>query len=380
MLTRRNCLHLFAAAGLYTAMPALTLAKAPGDKRLVVILLRGGMDGLDVVRPVGDGAYAKLRGHDDKTIDLDGFFGLNPGLAPVVPLFKSRELSFVHAVATPYRARSHFDGQDILEKGGGENTPGEAGWLNRLLGVMGAAEPALAVDIGSGSDVILQGPNRHSSWYPDLEMDLPAESSQFLQALYKGDPILEASFANLQQMAGQKIESKDVDHGVSPRELAQLAAHFLNKDARMAAFSITGWDTHVSQQDRMEGQLGRLSNALLALKEGLGANWQNTAVVMCSEFGRTAHLNGTKGTDHGTGGVAILAGGLLANGRGGEVIANRWPGLGEGQLHEDRDLLPTDDVRRYPAWLISALFGIRPAAIAGKVFPGLDMGGDLKLV
>ena len=180
MLTRRRVLHLFAAAGLYTAMPALTLAKAPGDKRLVVILLRGGMDGLDVVRPVGDAAYGKLRGRDDATLDLDGYFGLNPGLAPMLPMFKARELSFVHAVATPYRARSHFEGQDILEKGIGNNKAGEAGWLNRLLGVMSGAEPATAVDIGSGADIILQGPNRHASWYPDLEIDLPAESAQFL--------------------------------------------------------------------------------------------------------------------------------------------------------------------------------------------------------
>ena len=181
-------------------------------------------------------------------------------------------------------------------------------------------------------------------------------------------------------MAGQKIESPNVDRGISPRELAQLAAQFLNKEARIAAFSITGWDTHVSQQDKMDGQLKRLSSAVLALKEGLGANWQHTAVVMCSEFGRTAHLNGTNGTDHGTGGLAMLAGGLLANGRGGQVLANGWPGLDDGKLHEGRDLLPTDDVRRYPAWLIASLFGVSPARVAGVVFPGLDMGADLKLV
>ena len=380
MLTRRRCMHLFAAAGLYSAMPALTLAQAPGDKRLVVILLRGAMDGLDVVRPVGDAAYAKLRGGDDKTIGLDGFYGLHPGLAPVVPLFKSHEISFVHAVATPYRARSHFDGQDILEKGIGENKAGEAGWLNRLLGLMSHPEPSLAVDIGSGSDIILEGPNRHASWFPDLKVDLTTESAQFLKALYKGDPILEPSFEEVQQLAGGKVTSPDIDPGISPRELAQLAAQFLNQDARIAAFSITGWDTHVTQQGKMEAQLKRLSSTLIALKEGLGRNWQHTAVVMCSEFGRTAHFNGTKGTDHGTGGLAILAGGLLANGRGGQVITNRWPGLGDGQLYEDRDLLPTDDVRRYPAWLIASLFDIGPARVADIVFPSLDMGSDLKLI
>ena len=356
MLTRRNCLHLFAAAGIYSAMPELILARAPGDKRLVVIILRGAMDGLDVVRPVGDPAFAKLRPSTGKTLDLDGFFGLHPGFAPVEPLFKSREMSFVHAVATPYRNRSHFEGQDILEKGIGENRAQEAGWLNRLLGLIGDAKPSLAVDIGSGSDIILQGPNRHANWYPQLGIDLSTESAQFLQALYKGDPILEPSFDEVNQLAGGKVTSPDIDPGISPRELAQLAAQFLNKEARIAAFSVTGWDTHVGQEKRMQAQLRILSNSLLALKESLGRNWQHTAVVMCSEFGRTARFNGTGGTDHGTGGLAILAGGLLTNGRGGQVITNRWPGLGEGKLYEDRDLLPTDDVRRYPAWLISSLF------------------------
>ena len=176
------------------------------------------------------------------------------------------------------------------------------------------------------------------------------------------------------------MASPDVDPGISPRELAQLAAQFLNKEARIAAFSVTGWDTHAGQEKRMQAQLRILSSSLLALKEGLGRNWQHTAVVMCSEFGRTAHFNGTGGTDHGTGGLAILAGGLLANGRGGQIITNKWPGLGDGSLYEDRDLLPTDDVRRYPAWLIASLYGASPARVADVVFPSLDMGTDLKLV
>lgn len=380
MLTRRNCLHLIAAAGLCSAMPGLTLAQAPGDKRLVVIILRGAMDGLDAVRPHGDPAFAKLRPETADGIDLDGFFSLHPALAPVAPLFKSRELSFVHAVATPYRQRSHFDGQDILEKGIEDNNKHEAGWLNRLLGLLGNAKPWLAVDIGPGSDIILQGPNRHASWYPNINVNLTAESAQFLKALYEGDPILEPSFEEVQKLAGAKMTTPDVDPAISPRELAQLAARFLNQDARIAAFSLNGWDTHVGQERFITIRLKLLSEMLLALRESLGDNWQHTAVVMCSEFGRTARFNGSLGTDHGTGGLAILAGGLLANGRGGQVITNRWPGLGDGQLHEERDLLPTDDVRRYPAWLIAKLFGVAPALVGDTIFPGLDMGSDLKLI
>lgn len=380
MLNRRNCLHLFAAAGLYSAMPALTLAQAPGNKRLVVIILRGAIDGLDAVRPHGDPDFAKLRPGTAEGVDLDGFFSFHPALAPVAPLFQARELAIVHAVATPYRQRSHFVGQDILERGLEENNTQESGWLNRLLGLLENAQPSLAVDIGTGADVILEGPNRHASWYPNINVNLTAESAQFLKALYEGDPILEPSFEEVQKLAGDKMTTPDVDPAISPRELAQLAARFLNQDARIAAFSLTGWDTHVGQERLMAVRLKSLSEMLLALKESLGGNWQQTAVVMCSEFGRTARFNGSLGTDHGTGGLAILAGGLLASGRGGQVITNRWPGLGDGQLYEERDLLPTDDVRRYPAWLIAKLFGLAPARVGDTIFPGLDMGSDLKLI
>jgi len=382
MLTRRRCLHLFAATGLYSMMPPLALATAPGDNRLVVVILRGAWDGLDVIRPHGDPAFATLRPPvqgEAEAIDLDGFYGLHPALAPVHGLFKSKELSFAHAVATPYRSRSHFEGQDILEQGTASDSAEHVGWLNRLLGALDAGEPSFAVDIGSGNDVVLRGPNRYSSWYPDLNVDLKLESAQFLQAMYKGDPLLENSFAEIQQLAKGGM-SDNVDPGISSRELAQLAAKFLNAEARIAALSITGWDTHIAQDRRLPKQLKQLSDMLLALKETLGRNWQHTAVVMCSEFGRTARFNGTKGTDHGTGGLALLAGGLLASGSGGRVICNKWPGLGEGDLYEDRDLMPTDDVRRYPGWLISALFGLKPSQVADVVFPGLDMRDDLNLV
>jgi uncharacterized protein (DUF1501 family) len=387
LLTRRQCLHLFAASGLYSLMPSLVVAAAPGDYRLVVVILRGAWDGLDVVRPHGDPAYAKLRpsaGGESAsgTIDIDGFYGLHPSLAPLHPLVKSKELSFVHAVATPYRSRSHFEGQDILELGTAGETAESVGWLNRLLGLIGEARASYAVDVGPGSDIILRGPNHTTSWYPDLDLDLDLQnvSAQFLQAMYKGDPVLQSSFDEIQQAMGEGAQSDNMDQGVSARELAQLVGKFLNADARIAAFSVTGWDTHVGQDKRMPRQLKMLSDTLLMLKTTLGNNWQRTAVVMCSEFGRTARFNGTGGTDHGTGGLAVLAGGLLANGKGGRILGNKWPGLAEGQLYEDRDLKPTDDVRRYPAWLLASLFGLKPSQVADTVFPGLDMGDNLKLV
>jgi uncharacterized protein (DUF1501 family) len=384
VLTRRRCLHLFAASGLYSVMPPLVLAATPGNYRLVVVILRGAWDGLDVVRPHGDPDYARLRPAEGResasgTIDADGFYGFHPSLGPLHPLFKNKELSLAHAVATPYRSRSHFEGQDILEQGTAAETS-QGGWLNRLLGVVGETRSSFAVDVGPGSDVILKGPNRYTSWYPDLNLNLEVASAQFLQAMYRGDPLLEPAFAEIEEMARGAGSSDNLDPGISPRELAQLAAKFLNADARIAAFSLTGWDTHVSQEKRLTRQLKDLSEMLLTLKTTLAGNWQNTVVVMCSEFGRTARFNGTGGTDHGTGGLALLAGGLLATGQGGKIITKKWPGLAESGLYENRDLMPTDDVRRYPGWLISALFGVAPSRIADTVFPGLDMGEPLKLI
>jgi uncharacterized protein (DUF1501 family) len=378
MLTRRQCLHLFIATGALSVAPSLRLLAAPGDKRLVVVILRGAMDGLDVVRPLGDANFASLRPGTEGTIDLDGFYGLHPALAPVEKLYRGHELSFIHAVATPYRERSHFDGQDVLERGIERNDTSASGWLNRVLGLLGNNKAAYAIDIGN--DLVLDGPQPHNSWFPQIKLDLTAESTQFLEALYEGDPLLEASFSEVQQLAQSNDGMSNIDPGISPRELAVLAAKYLNQDARIAVFSMTGWDTHVRQAPHMPMQLGKLSNMIIQLKESLGTNWQNTVVAMCSEFGRTARFNGTGGTDHGTGGLAILAGGLLANGKGGQAIANKWPGLGNDNLYENRDLLPTDDVRRYLAWLIAPMFNLSPDKIASTVFPGLAMESDLKLL
>jgi uncharacterized protein (DUF1501 family) len=380
MLSRRHVLHLLGASGFYSAMPKLTLARAPGDNRLVVIILRGAMDGLDVVRPMGDPAYKLLRpdAAKDNPIDLDGFFSLHPAFAEALPLFQAGELGFVHAVATPYRERSHFDGQDVLETGSGAGDSARSGWLNRLLGLMGTGNEKLAVDIDNGSELILEGPNPVQNWYPGVRVDLSIAGSQFLKLLYAGDPILEASFDEVQLQ--DKLQSMDdnLDPGVSARELAQLAARFLNAEARIAAFSIGGWDTHVGQNARLKNHLKGLAGTLVTLKNSLGDNWKKTAVLMCSEFGRTARFNGSGGTDHGTGSAAMFAGGLLGAGIGGKAVSTRWPGLADGNLLENRDLMPTDDVRRYAAWLIESIYGVTMADLESKVFPGLDAGDRVK--
>jgi uncharacterized protein (DUF1501 family) len=386
MPTRRRLLHLCAAAGLYSQTPPLVLAALPGEYRLAVVILRGAWDGLDVVRPYGDRSYQAMRppGAADsgvEPIDLDGFFSLHPALAAIHPMFKAKELSFVHAVATPYRNRSHFDGQDILEQGTATKSTESIGWLNRLLGLTGNSRLSYAMDISAGSDLILRGPNEHGNWYPDLTLNLAGDSEQFLRSMYDSDALLKASFAEIQQLRQATGKSGDIDPGVSPREMAKLAANYLNQDARIAAFSLTGWDTHINQEARLPPLLNQLSQMLLTFKESLGANWRRTAVIMCSEFGRTARFNGTRGTDHGTGGLAVLAGGLFANGKGGKILVNgKWPSLADDELYEGRDLMPTDDVRRYAAWLITALFNVDANQVSGTVFPGVDMGQNPGLI
>jgi uncharacterized protein (DUF1501 family) len=381
MITRRVLLRGLASGTLLSLLPDLTIAAAPGDKRLVVILLRGAMDGLDVVYPVGDPELAKLRPGRaaDGAGDLDGYFAVNPALHPLLDLYRGRQLSFLHAVATPYRNRSHFEGQDILEQGGSSSTGETDGWLNRLLGLLGTATPKRALDAGSSSSLILQGRQPYNSWYPEIRVELKIDSLQFLEELYRPDPLMSASLAEIRGMSGDEAKMDNTDPGVSSPEVARLVGRALNGEARIATFSIPGWDTHINQDKRMPRLLENLTKTLLQLKDTLGKNWDSTVVVVLSEFGRTARLNGTRGTDHGTGGLALLAGGPLANGQGGKVLA-RWPTLSDGALFEHRDLMPTEDVRRYVGWVLARLFDLPPSAVATRIFPGLDMGSKLPLI
>lgn len=375
MQTRRSFLIGGGAAALLPLMDRLTLAAAPGDNRLVCIILRGGMDGLDVVRPVGDAAFRVLRPESasDANIDLDGHFAMHPALAPLAPLYRERQLSFVHAVATPYRERSHFEGQDILEQGGTTRSLND-GWLNRMLELVPKAR---AVDIGTGHSLLLTGKMPIQNWYPETRVDLRGDSFQFLEGLYADDPLLSRALAGIETEQMRSMDVDNTDPGVSNAEVARLAGRFLSAEVRIAAFSINGWDTHGQQKMRLAKQLNELSKSVLALRESLGEAWANTAVVACSEFGRTARLNGAGGTDHGTGGLAILAGGLLANGQGGRVLG-QWPGL--DSLYEDRDLLPTSDLRLYLGSLSAGLFGLDMSRVAETVFPGLDVNSPLRLI
>ncbi len=404
-LTRRSLLTRSALIGCCAAasplLTRLSLAAAPWDTRLVVIILRGGMDGLDIVRPWGAPEYAALRGQlgggaDSDGLggghDLDGFFALHPGLAPLVPLWSAGELGFVHAVATPYRdKRSHFDGQDLLEAGTASLAGGRGGardgWLNRMLQNVPGVEGRTAFAIGHGKMKLLDGQAPVADWSPDANLEMSPQAVRLAQLVMQDDPAFHAALSEALMLSGDgeamamvndgKMAVPARTRGKAHVKVAEFAAEQLRGDTRIASFSINGWDTHNRQDRAIKGALSRLSDTILTLKQRLGADvWQKTSIVAMTEFGRTVRLNGTGGTDHGTGGAMVLAGGAI---RGGRVMGD-WPGLDEAALYARRDLMPTTDVRAPAAWIMRAMNGLERSVLEKSVFPGLEMGADPGLV
>ena len=387
--TRRNLLGSGLALGCSAAaspiLTPVTLAAAPGDNRLVVIILRGAMDGLDVIRPIGDRDIAALRpGWDlQDSLELDNFYGLHPALSDLHPLWRAGEMAAVHAVSTPYRdKRSHFDGQDLLENGSGaadgQLTAGRDGWLNRVVARLPGAHSETAFAVGRENLLLLSGDAATSTWSPDSDLDLSPQARLLLEKVYERDPLFHAA-------AMQAIELSELTEpgaGMSARRagradaLAAFAAGRLREDTRIAAFSINGWDTHVNQANALPRALAQLQTAILTLRRDLGSVWDKTAVLCLTEFGRTVRINGSGGTDHGTGGAAIFAGGAL---RGGSVLG-QWPGLSGPDLYQDRDLMPVSAVRAYAAWALRDLFGVGLSDLESVVFPGLDVGQNPGLI
>lgn len=389
MLSRRLFLKSTALIGCSAAahplLSSATFAAAPGDNRLVVIILRGAMDGLDAFQPYGDPALRGLRqtlslGPDHGATDLDGFFALHPGLSDLLPLWQAGQLAFAPAVSTPYRdKRSHFDGQTMLEAGTGTDLDLDAqqdGWLNRLLQAMPGQASETAYSVGVSQMRILQGQAPAKSWTPKAHMDLSPQAEQLLTRIYHDDPLFrDASAQAMEIVASLSPDLATGKPGQDHLEIARFAADRLNGQTRIASFSISGWDTHAGQAGTLPRMLGRLADTILTLKADLGANWDRTTVMAMTEFGRTVRENGSAGTDHGTGGTLLVAGGAV---RGGRMMGD-WPGLAEGDLYDGRDLMPLRDIRAYAAWAMHAKFGINRATLEGSVFPGLDMGSDPRM-
>jgi len=376
-----------AGAGAFVAwasLPRASYAAQGRDPRFVAVILRGAMDGLAVVPPVGDPDFPALRGdlaigtgsYGD-TLLLDGFFALNASMPLLHQHYKNGDALLVHAVATGYRDRSHFDGQDVLESGETGPRMSKTGWLNRAAMVIPAGDrvaPVSGLAAMPTVPLILRGDAPTLTWTPPELKVASADTATRLIDLYSTvDPefakVLSAGLST-DKLAGAMDAQKGGGLAASFRALAAGAGKLLVDEGgpRLAALSYDGWDTHTNEgagEGRLAGLLAALDGALDSLATTMAPVWKDTVVVVMTEFGRTAAINGNEGTDHGTATTAFLLGGAV---KGGRVLAD-WPGLKPNQLYEDRDLFPSLDLRGVLKGALRDHLGISEADLTGKVFP-----------
>ncbi|TFW10316.1 DUF1501 domain-containing protein, partial [Oxalobacteraceae bacterium OM1] len=372
---------------------------AAAQRKLIVIMLRGAVDGLNVVAPVGDADYARLRptialappGRDGGALALDGYFGLHPALSALAPLWQARKLAFVHAAGSPDPTRSHFDAQDYLESG----TPGRKstadGWMNRLVDALpGPAAPTRAVSIGPVMPRILSGraaainmASGAAATRPGL-LDRPQVGDAFGALYGDGNDNMAAAFRQAQSARKEMLSSLDQEMQMAnngaplpngfPDDAARLAT-LMRRDARVqfAFMALGGWDTHANQgaaTGQLANRLQPLGDGLAVLAERLGPLFEDTAIVVMSEFGRTVRQNGNGGTDHGHGNAMWLLGGTVAGGK----VYGDWQGLSEARLHEGRDVPVTTDFRSVLAQVAERHLRLGDRRLE-RVFPGMPGPG-----
>jgi uncharacterized protein (DUF1501 family) len=409
-MPRREFLSLsaLAAGGAFctTRLAFAGTGRGARRPRFVLVILRGALDGLAAVPPYGDRDYAVLRrefalgppGERAGALPLDGFFGLHPSLKFLQQCYGARELIVMHAVASGYRERSHFDGQDVLENGSSRPHALQTGWLNRALAQMPGRMPREAgVALGQNVPLVMRGPAAVTSWSPSKLAALDEDTLARITDLYAGDALLAARLADA--LAANAIASAEAADAAPPMtapagsngaraapaealrvaaaannaryaEIVRAAAGFLRQDdgPAVAVFDTTGWDTHANEggaEGQLAGRLAALDAGLGTLREELGPAWSDTAVLLVTEFGRTAAINGTRGTDHGTATAAFLAGGAVAGGR----VISDWPGLSNRALYQGRDLLPTLDLRAVLKGLLQEHLQVPGRALEREVFP-----------
>ena len=375
-LSRRQFIASLGAGSLLTLWSAANALASGDDTRLLVVLLRGGLDGLHALPPQSDTAYARLRGAlaSKDALKLDGSFALHPSLKFMHELYGQKQLLPVVAVAPPYRERSHFDAQDCLENGTAKPGGGGSGWLNRCVAAMPGSE---GLAIAGVMPLIMRGEGEVTTWSPPLPQEINPILVQKLQPLYSADPALAQAFARAVETEGAEDAAMSGEtSGKGPgarRAGARLpqtmaaAARFMAKGdgPRIGFVEDSGWDTHGNQAGVLQRKLAELDNALRSYRDGMTAQWPRTVVAVVTEFGRTAAVNGTGGTDHGTGGVAFLAGGAV---RGGHVLGD-WPGLAPAQLNDGRDLRTTTDLRALFKGVLAQHLALPEAALETRVFP-----------
>jgi uncharacterized protein (DUF1501 family) len=392
-----------------------------GKSRFVFIILRGALDGLAAVPPYGDRDYPALRRdlamQANNVLQLNDTFGLHPSLTFLCESYGAHELAVFHAIAGPYRERSHFDGQDVLESGFLRAHASQSGWLNRALGSLPAgrtSDKELGVALGQNIPLVMRGPAAVTSWSPSKLAALDEDTLERITDLYAGDPLLATRLAdalaadaiadapmnadggmiavsNIPASPGASASnttdpSPDAASILAPRprnkadaarggaarytEVIHASAEFLRREdgPKVAVFDTTGWDTHANEgaaQGQLAARLAALDAGLRMLKEQLGPVWNDTAVLLATEFGRTAAVNGTRGTDHGTATAAFLLGGAV---KGGRVVTD-WPGLSTRSLYQGRDLMPTLDLRSVLKGVMQEHLKVPTRALDSTVFP-----------
>lgn len=385
LLTSRRSLLLGAASfAAWAYVPKFARATEARDPRLIVVILRGALDGLATVAPIGDPDYAGLHGAialgadgPHPALPLDSFFALHPSMPEFARMVRNKQAAIVHAVASPYRDRSHFDGQDVLESGFAGPGRVQSGWLNRALeGVPRGERVTSALAVGPTTPLVLRGAAPTVGWAPVNLPQADDDTAMRLVELYSHrDPALSAALSQglkLEKSAlGDDMKAKPGGNAAAAmRQVARGAAKLMAADdgPRIAAIAFDGWDTHANEGGavgRLASLLAGLDSALAEFETGLGAHWRDTAIVVATEFGRTARINGTEGTDHGTGTIALLAGGAV---KGGRVITD-WPSLKAASLYQGRDLAPTTDLRAVLKGVLSDHLGISERVLAENVFP-----------
>ena len=370
-LDRRN----FLGAAALLASPRVLFAQAATERRFIFIIQRGAADGLNTVIPYADPAYASLRGalaiDAASALKLDGSFALHPSLVTLRDLYAVGQASFVHAVASPYRDRSHFDGQNVLETGGSVPYQVKDGWMNRMVAMLprSAREP---IAFSPAIPLALRGKVEVTSYAPSARPQANDDFLMRVEQLYAGDAQLHALWSSAMQARGMAGEMEGGPNRQNPAALGRMAAGFLARadGPRIAMIETSGWDTHSGQAARLAAQLRALDGMIVGLHEGLGNVWAQTVVVVATEFGRTVAVNGTGGTDHGTGAAAMLIGGAV---QGGRILAD-WPGLANASLHEGRDLKPTLGLDTLIATVCAESFRLERDQVGRVLFPNSTLG------
>ena len=384
MTSRRHLLAATLAGATLGPWSRLGVAAAPAanNRRLVLLVLRGGMDGLSAVPAIGDPAFAEVRGglavFPSEPLKLDSTFALNPLLPQMHAMYGRGELAVLHAVGLPYRERSHFDAQQVLESGGTRPHELTTGWLGRALAGAGGLK---AVALETAVPLVLRGPTEVDTWAPSALPEPSADLVARLEVMYRNDAVLAQALARargLREDPGMAANPQDMGGGANNAygrkmavALATKAAEFLQRGSQVAVMEMGGWDSHTNQaapNGATSNNLRTLDAALAALREGLlpGNAWGSTVVVVATEFGRTVAVNGNGGTDHGTGGAAFVLGGAV---RGGRVVAD-WPGLAAKDRFEGRDLRITTDLRAALRGVLGEHLQVPRAVLDGSVLPG----------